>query len=429
MKDSGINWLGQIPEHWMVFPLKYVATFNDETLSENTPPDFEFNYVDISSVKYGRGIVDREKITFEEAPSRARRVIQKGDTVISTVRTYLKSIATVEDDEENLIASTGFAVFRPNDSLSKEYFGYLAASSGLVGQIVAMSVGVSYPATNAYNIAQLRVPIPPADEQKEIANFLDEKTAHIDVLIEKKRKLLKLLAEKRSAIITNAVTKGINPEAPMKDSGIDWLGQIPEHWGVRRARFLADLNNPVRKPGLNPDDEVSFVPMANVGEYGGLTLDQDKPIEDIGDGYTLFSEGDVVIANITPCFENGKGAIANGLTNETAYGTTALHVVSAKRCLLPEYFFYLSVSHVFRGLGEGEMYGAGGQKRVPERFIKNFDMPFIKVDEQRKIVSHIDSHLSKIDATYTKVTEVISRLHEYRSALITEAVTGKIKVA
>ena len=206
MKDSGIDWLGQIPEHWLVSPLKHVASYNDEVLPENTPPDFEFNYVDISSVKYGKGIVNRETIIFEEAPSRARRIIQKGDTIISTVRTYLKSIATVENDEENLIASTGFVVFRPNDVLLKEYFGHLAASSSFVGQIVAMSVGVSYPATNAYDIAQLRVPIPPVDEQKEIESHINAHLSKIDAASAKVKEVIDHLQEYRSALITEAVT-------------------------------------------------------------------------------------------------------------------------------------------------------------------------------------------------------------------------------
>ena len=426
MKDSGIDWLGQISEHWMVFPLKYVATFNDETLSENTPPDFEFNYVDISSVKYGRGIVDREKITFEEAPSRARRVIQKGDTVISTVRTYLKSIATVEDDEENLIASTGFAVFRPNDSLSKEYFGYLAASSGLVGQIVAMSVGVSYPATNAYNIAQLRVPIPPADEQKEIANFLDEKTAHIDGLIEKKRKLLKLLAEKRSAIITNAVTKGINPEAPMKDSGIDWLGQIPEHWMVFPLKYVATFNDETLSENTPPDFEFNYVDISSV-KYGRGIVDREKITfeEAPSRARRVIQKGDTVISTVRTYL---KSIATVEDDEENLIASTGFAVFRPNDSLSKEYFGYLAASSGLVGqivaMSVGVSYPATNAYNIAQ-----LRVPIPPADEQNAIETYIKTNLSKTDVTSEKVKEVIEYLQEYRSALITEAVTGKIKVA
>lgn len=119
--------------------------------------------------------------------------------------------------------------------------------------------------------------------------------------------------------------------------------------------------------------DVSFVPMEAIGELGGLNITDGKPLADIGSGYTYFAENDVVIAKITPCFENGKGAIAKGLVNGVAFGTTELHVLRSLDDLLPEFLFYISMSDWFRKLGEAHMYGAGGQKRVPEKFIK--DLP------------------------------------------------------
>lgn len=171
------------------------------------------------------------------------------------------------------------------------------------------------------------------------------------------------------------------------------------------------------------DEYVSFVPMEGVGEYGGLSLDKEKTLDDIGDGYTYFADGDVVIAKITPCFENGKGALAAGLTNGAAFGTTELHVVRAGPNLDRCFLFYLTISPGFRDLGEAHMYGAGGQKRVPEAFIKDFRTPLPPLDEQRAIVRFLDAKTAEIDALIARKQRLLELLAEQRSALITKAVT------
>ena len=120
------------------------------------------------------------------------------------------------------------------------------------------------------------------------------------------------------------------PYSAYKDSGVEWLGEIPAHWEVKRLKFGAELNpSPLEARKLSQDGEVSFVPMEAVGEYGGLDLSRTKPLADVGSGYTYFANGDIVVAKITPCFENGKGALANDLTNGVAFGTTELHVLRA----------------------------------------------------------------------------------------------------
>jgi len=179
---------------------------------------------------------------------------------------------------------------------------------------------------------------------------------------------------------------------------------------------------------LGDDDLVSFVPMEAVGKFGGLNLDAQKELGDIGGGYTYFADNDVVVAKITPCFENGKGAIARGLKNGIAFGTTELHVMRSGDALLPDYLFHLTMSHPFRCIGESEMYGAGGQKRVPETFLKDFRIGLPPTNEQQDIVEYINKVNQKIDLQMSKATDVIDRLTEYRAALITNAVTGKIDV-
>lgn len=199
---------------------------------------------------------------------------------------------------------------------------------------------------------------------------------------------------------------------------------FPEHWQAKRLRFAVKLNPSKNEIPLSDSELVSFVPMDAVGEYGGIRLDEDKELGEIGSGYTYFCDNDVVVAKITPCFENGKGAIAKGLTNECAFGTTELHVLRADLELLdPDFLFYLTVSDWFRDLGESEMYGAGGQKRVPEDFIKNLVTGIPPKTEQQVIIGFLDHKTAQIDALIAKKQLLLEKLAEQRTALISQAVT------
>jgi len=197
-----------LPDDWYAKRLKYVATYNDEVLPEGTEEDQEIDYVEISGVSLAHGIEAVQRVAFGQAPSRARRKVRTGDILISTVRTYLRAIAKVDDASPDLIASTGFCVVRPSDGVHSGFIGWAAKSEPFVSEVVARSVGVSYPAINASELVNIQVPLPTLETQRRIARFLDEKTMQIDGLIEKKRALLDRLAEKRQALITRAVTKG-----------------------------------------------------------------------------------------------------------------------------------------------------------------------------------------------------------------------------
>jgi type I restriction enzyme, S subunit len=211
--------------------------------------------------------------------------------------------------------------------------------------------------------------------------------------------------------------------AEYKASSVEWLEEMPAHWELKRLRFLLITNPNKNKVRLQEDEMVSFIPMEAVGEYGGLNVDVQKLLGEIGSGYTYFADGDVVIAKITPCFENGKGALAKGLTNKVAFGTTELHVLRAGNKLDECFLFYLTISHLFRKLGEAEMYGAGGQKRVPESFIKDFRAGLPPLPEQRAIAHFLDHKTAQIDALIAKREALLAKLAEKRTALISQAVT------
>jgi type I restriction enzyme S subunit len=223
-----------------------------------------------------------------------------------------------------------------------------------------------------------------------------------------------------------------------KPIGLPWLPKAPTHWSAKRLRYVVRFPTKGEVRGLPLDTLVSFVPMEAIGEYGGLSLDQTRPIEEVLNGYTYFRNGDVLVAKITPCFENGKGVLAEGLENGLGFGTTELHVLRPGAEILPKYLFYLTLGEHFRKLGTAEMYGAGGQKRVPEQFIQNLKHPLPPLDEQRAIAAFLDRETAKIDGLIAGIasTDLASGamarmarlLNEFRSALITAAVTGQIDV-
>ncbi|MBT09619.1 MAG: hypothetical protein CMQ27_09870 [Gammaproteobacteria bacterium] len=209
MKDSRIDWIGKIPTHWKIVPLKHLVTINDDVLNENTPENYEIVYVDIGNVKSGRGIVGSEKLRFEASPSRARRIAINGDIAISTVRTYLKAVCVVRNPPPNLILSTGFAVIRPH-SIITEFAGFLLSSEYFVSLVSSHSEGVSYPAINSSEIGNLPVCLPPEDEQIMIAEYLEKNST----IMNKEKDIIELqitkLKEYKNSLISAAVTGKID---------------------------------------------------------------------------------------------------------------------------------------------------------------------------------------------------------------------------
>lgn len=211
LKPSGIEWLGEVPEHWEVKPLKRWVRINARTLSEKTDPDFEFRYVDIGSVKTGRLVKELEHIRFEAAPSRARRVLRRGDTIISTVRTYLRAIWYVDEDADDLIASTGFAVLTPGKGVEPEYLGYVIQSSSFVNRVTANSIGIAYPAIAETVLGRFLVALPSTvDEQQSIVAHIKSESTPLDDAITRAEEEIKLIREYRDRLIADVVTGQID---------------------------------------------------------------------------------------------------------------------------------------------------------------------------------------------------------------------------
>jgi type I restriction enzyme S subunit len=185
-----------------------------------------------------------------------------------------------------------------------------------------------------------------------------------------------------------------------KDSGIGWLGHVPSHWAIKRLRFVAELNpSKSELAGIDRATEVSFLPMEAIGDDGSIDLERTRPISEVETGYTYFRDGDVTLAKITPCFENGKGALMQGLEAGIGFGTTELIVARPNPSeVLGPLLNWIFRSPNFRAQGEASMYGAGGQKRVPDDFVRDFAWSFPPLGEQTAIAAFLDRETAKIEA-------------------------------
>jgi len=207
MKPTGIDWMPEVPAHWEVKPLKHWLRERAKALSDKTPPEYEFDYLDISCVGTGFLAAKPERMKFENAPSRARQIVQKGDTILSTVRTYLKAIYFIEDEWPDLIASTGFAVLRPVETLEPRLLGYVLQSSSFIERVIRASIGVAYPAISEGRLCTLHVAFPPdLAEQKAILDHIASETAAFDKAIEKSQSEISLIREYRERVIADVVT-------------------------------------------------------------------------------------------------------------------------------------------------------------------------------------------------------------------------------
>lgn len=207
LKDSGIEWIGEIPEHWEVKRLKNVCSTNNASLSDKTSKEFEFDYVDIGSVSFELGIHKTERYTFQNAPSRARKIARLGDIIVSTVRTYLRAIDIINSEEkEKYIYSTGFAILSPLKNILSEFMIYICRSEYFTNLVSIYSTGINYPSINDTALKMINIVIPPIHEQQSISDYLDQKCSEIDELITIKQQKIEKLKDYKKSLIFECVT-------------------------------------------------------------------------------------------------------------------------------------------------------------------------------------------------------------------------------
>ena len=437
MKDSGVEWLGEVPEHWKVLRLKSWLEMNGVVLPEDTDPDYMFDYLDIGSVATGQLTAKPERLQFENSPSRARRVLRSGDTIVSTVRTYLKAIWHVDDLASDLIASTGFAVLTPRSGTFPRFVSYSCQSDPFTDRVTAESVGIAYPAIAETRLATFKVSVPPLSEQTAIVRYLDYADRGIRRHIRAKQKLITLLEEYKQAIIHQAVTGQIDvrtsqPYPAYKPSKVEWLEEVPEHWEVIRFGRLITLTTgfPFKSEGFTQfEEDVRLLRGVNIApgrlrweevvrwsatdtddfaeyqlELGDIVLGMDRPIIQGGIRVAVVEQSDV------PSFLLQR--VARIHLGEELKRDFTLLLLSGKS-------FSDYLAPIFTGISVPHL--------SPEQ-IRGFRVALPSLAEQENILEQLRPSIGAIRSAMDRALSQILHLQEYRTRLLADVVTGKLDV-
>ena len=416
---------------WKLEKLKFFATVRnsnvDKTISEDEEPVSLCNYTD---VYYNDRITPELAFMAGSAtPAEIEKFQLKGGQVIVTKDSEewddIGIPALVVEDMPNVICGYHLSVLESGPQLNGGFLAWLCRSDPLNDQFKLGANGVTRFGLGQYPMKNAFVGLPPLETQKRIAAFLDEKTARIDALIEKKRALLDRLAEKRQAIITQAVTKGLNPAAPMKDSGIDWLGQIPAHWDVWPLKRVISSSTYGVSASLEPDGAIAILRMGNL-QNGELDFTDLRYLDQV-EPSLLIKARDVVFNRTNSLDLVGKASIYRGNYKGRLSLASYLVLFRFDERYNPDFANYAMGTNVLMSLGRTLALPSIGQANLnPNRYAAiNFPIP--PLAEQHEIATDLDSHLARLSDSEGKIDASIKHLIEYRSALITEAVTGKIE--
>jgi type I restriction enzyme S subunit len=421
-KDSGIALVPRIPQNWEAKPLKYIADCNARVLPENTDEETEIVYIDIGSVNYGLGICNTQEFTFANAPSRARRVVESGDTIISTVRTYLKAIAYISDEYDGNICSTGFAVYTPKAGVNRRFLFYALNADWFVSDVERYSVGISYPAITSTALSSLKTILPPLAEQNFIVAYLDRRTAEIDALLADLQSQVEMLDAYKRELIAETVTKGLDKSAAMKDSGVDYIGMIPETWEATKNKWLF-----MKVKNIVGSDQENY-PVLSLSIKGVIEKDREDNTGKIPakyeDYYQIVEHGNLLLClfdmDVTPCI---IGYIPqNGIVSPaySHYTPTNINAVSMK--FYYWWFLYMQHSGLFISLSNNI------RNSINADHFGALESPQPPIYEQERIAAYLDEKTAQVESLIADITAQIEKLKQYRQIVIHDAVTGKIKV-
>lgn len=425
-KDSGVEWLGQLPSCWELLSNKYIFKLKKDLVGKKSK-DYELLSLTLN------GVIKRDMENPEgkfPAEFDTYQKVKDGDFIfchfdveetprtvgLSTFNGMITGAYTVYEVDQSLFNAKFLYYFYLNLDVGKRLKPLYKGLRNTIGKDV---------------FGEFKTFVPTKDEQRQIAEFLDQKTSEIDQAIAIKEQQIALLNERKQIVIQKAVTQGLNPNVAMKDSGVEWIGHIPEHWDLLKLKNLA-LVNPTNTTLVNSLDKkasVCFLAMESVETNGTVDYSHTRELASVRSGFTSFVKGDVLVAKITPCFENGKGAYLDTLQTPIGFGSTEFHVLRVKKNCAPKFLYYVTKSHSFMDMGEGLMIGSAGQKRVPTSFMQNYLVAIPDIETQIEIVNFIDQRLGEIAEAIDLQKKQIEKLKEYKTTLINDAVTGKIKVA
>jgi len=423
-KESGVEWLGEIPAHWETKRLRYVAPVTDERCHTVTS---ELPYIGLENIESGTGRLAR---SFEatgpegEDAEGTASLFRLGDVLFGKLRPYLAKVLRPEFEGR---CSTELLVLRSTADIEPSFLAYQILSRDFIGWVDAMTYGTKMPRASSDQVMGIPVALAPAQEQRAIAAFLDRETARIDELMAKKERVLELLEEQRTALISQAVTKGLDSNVPMKNSGVEWLGEIPAGWAVapvysRYEVALGKMLDAKRVTGefsgrylRNVDVQWDAVNTEGLPEMDFAPTERDRYLVRAGD--LLVCEGGEV----------GRTAVWRGEIDECFYQKAIHRVRPRAQSEEPRFLFYLLYMLSKRGV----LIAGGNQNTIDHLTavqLRHYRLPFAPLEEQRAIAAYLDRETARIDALVAKVHDAIDRLRELRTALISATVTGKIDV-
>ena len=432
-KDSGVEWLGEIPAGWRSKRLKFVAPIRVSKLK--VKPD-DALYVGLEHVESwtGRLLLD----TQPEAVDSVVGTFRAGDVLFGKLRPYLAKAASPDFDG---VCTSEILALRPTSGGSQRYVMYCLLNAPYIRWLDSLTFGTKMPRVSPEQVSSSFAPVPPEPEQRAIAAFLDRETARIDGLVAKKEQLIELLQEKRTALITRVVTKGLpaeaaakaglDPDLPMKDSGVEWLGQIPAHWEVKRIRDVAEaLQTGPFGSQLHANEYVlgghPVINPANLRD-GGLVPDGECTVNDAAAerlAHHRLQDGDILFARRG---ELGRCGLVTTQEEGWLCGTGCLRLRVHRDAARPRFLIrLLSTSGVADWLGL-QSVGATMQN-INTSIIGRIPLVVPPTADQEAIAAFLDRETVRIDALVAKVREATDRFKELRTALISAAVTGKMDV-
>jgi type I restriction enzyme S subunit len=425
MVKAKSSWIGEYPRGWRELRADFLTTsvklaISDKALSEK----LVFHY----SIPNVQEIGDGKEESGNDVES-SKNLITTKQLLVSKLNPRKRTVCISQPKGETITVCSGeFVPIIPDGDLDIKYCYYVWLSDKVTKLLSSkvQSVTKSHQRVDPDAIRKIEWAWPPYDTQQKIADFLDRKTAQIDALIEKKRTLIAKLKEKRLAVITEAVTRGLDPDAPLKDSGIEWLGQVPAHWEAIPLGFLVEI-----KGGMTPNTGTESY---WDGDIPWVTP-KDMKIDEISDSIDHVTEEAIKETGLSLIDPNAILIVVRGMILAHSFPTainrakvTINQDMKALRCedrLNPEYLRYTLAGYE-KTLSKMATESAHGTRKMETGTLKKFSIPLPPRTEQIDIIDALKNELSRLDKLSSKSESTITRLTEYRTALITAAVTGQL---
>lgn len=429
-RDSGIPWLGNVPEHWQIKPLKHLASFVGGGTPSRDEPTYWNGSIPWVSPKDMKSEVIRDTedhITVGAISASATSLVPRG-TVLLVVRSgILRHSVPVAVAGRDVTLNQDMKGIRTRPAVDPEYLASLIRGHQGTLLVEWRKAGATVESLEHDLIANTTVPVPPTDEQRAIVSFLARETEKVDTLVAKRQRQIALLAEKRAALISRAVTRGPDPNVPMKDSGVPWLGEIPAHWQVKRLKHLTDditVGIVVTPAKYYVDDGVPCLRSLNVrpGRLDAYELVYITSESNALLAKSMLREGDLV------CVRTGQPG-TTAVVDERFDGGNCIDLIIIRQTRLFDSHF---LAHILNSDLAAAQFKQGSDGAIQQHFnietAKNLLVPVLPIDEQRRLVAALRVRTADIDALTSKLREHVTRLREFRTALIAAAVTGQIDV-